>query len=297
MQQHQREQSAHLGVLGHQPGEQLAEADRLVAQLLAHEAIALGRRVALVEDQVHDAKHAAQAVGQLLVGRHPVRDVRVRDLALRTDDPLAHRRLGDQERAGDLAGGQAAERSQRERDARGHVQRGVTTGEDQPQTVVDDRAVVFHRRLGVEQRQLGQPLGAIPHGPVATQAIDGPPPGGGRDPRAGVGRHAVAAPLSDGGLEGVLHRVLGQLEVAGLPDQGGQDDRALVAVGVGDRSLYAAHARLPTSSSDSSTPARRAVSSHSSAGMTGRTSIVAQGAIGSLAACSSASSRSAHSST
>ena len=66
---------------------------------------------------------------------------------------------------------------------------------------------------------------------------------------------------------------------------------------VGRLSARPAHARLLTSSSDKSTPARRAVSNHSSGGMTGRTSIVAQGAMGSRAATLIASSRSAHSST
>jgi hypothetical protein len=111
VQQHQCQQSPHLGVVGHQLGQQLTEADRLVAQLPADEALALCGRVALVEDQVHHPQHAAHAVGQLLVGRHAIGDVRVGDLALGPHDPLAHGRLGDQERAGDLAGRQAPERA------------------------------------------------------------------------------------------------------------------------------------------------------------------------------------------
>ena len=43
-------------------------------------------------------------------------------------------------------------------------------------------------------------------------------------------RHAVTARL-----ERVLHGVLGELEVAGLPDQGGQHDRPLLAERLGDR--------------------------------------------------------------
>jgi hypothetical protein len=83
VQQHQRRQAPDLGVLGHQRAQQLAEADRLVAELVADESVTLGRRVALVEDQIHDPQHTAQAVGQLLVGRDAVGDVRVGDLALR----------------------------------------------------------------------------------------------------------------------------------------------------------------------------------------------------------------------
>ena len=305
VQQHQRQQPPDLGVIGHQPAQQLSETDRLVAQLVADESIALGGRVALVEDQVHHPQHSAQAVGQLLVGRHPVGDARVGDLALRAHDPLAHGRLGDQERAGDLAGRHAAERAQRERHSRGHLQRRVAAGEDEPQPVVHDRALVIHgwlRVLGVQARQLGQALGAIGHRPVSAQAIDRPAPRGGGDPRPRIGRNPIAPPHLHRRLERVLHRVLGQLEVADLADQGGQHDRPLVAKRARDcggdrvgRPSVSAHARYSTASSGRSAPASRATLSHSSAAMIGRTSSVAQGAIGSRAACRSASSRSAHS--
>jgi hypothetical protein len=140
-------------------------------------------------------------VGQLLVGRHPIGDARVGDLALGAHDPLAHGGLRDQEGARDLAGRHAAERAQRERHARGHLQRRMAAGEDQPQPVVDDRALVIHRWLlvlGVQAHQLGQPLGAVGHRPVPAQAIDRPPPRGAGDPRARTGRdpsrrHTVTA--------------------------------------------------------------------------------------------------------
>ena len=71
MEQHQRGQPPDLRVVGHQPGQQLTEADRLVAQLLAHEPVALCGRVALVEDQIDHLQDPAQAPGQLLVLRDP----------------------------------------------------------------------------------------------------------------------------------------------------------------------------------------------------------------------------------
>src|SRR5688572_2863050 len=64
------------------------------------------------------------------------------------------------------------ERAQRERRARRHLQRGMAAGEDQPQPIVDDRALVVHRWLlvlGVQARQLGQPLGAIGDRALAAQ--------------------------------------------------------------------------------------------------------------------------------
>ncbi|HEY3149298.1 MAG TPA: hypothetical protein VGJ75_23245, partial [Dongiaceae bacterium] len=49
---------------------------------------------------------------------HAVRDVGGHDLALRPDDALRHRRLGDQERGGDLLGRETGDRAQGERDLR-----------------------------------------------------------------------------------------------------------------------------------------------------------------------------------
>jgi hypothetical protein len=93
VQQHERQEAPHLGVIGHQLAQQQPEADRLCAQLAAHQTIALAGGIALVEDQVDDPQHTAQAVGKLLVGGHAIGDVRIGDLALGTHDALAHRRL------------------------------------------------------------------------------------------------------------------------------------------------------------------------------------------------------------
>ena len=113
----------------------------------------------------------------------------------------------------------------------------------------------------------------------------------------GLAGHAVAPPRRDRARERVLHGVLGQLEVADLPDQGREHDGSLLAERLGDRGRdgVVAHARLRLSSSDSSSPSRLAVSDHHSTGTTGRTSTVPQRAGGIRAASASASSRSAHS--
>ena len=133
-------------------------------------------------------------------------------------------------------------------------------------------SVVHGRLLGllVEAHQLGQPLRAVGDRAVAAQAVDRPPPGGRGDPCARVGRHAVAPPGGHGRLEGVLDRVLGELEVADLADQRGQHDRPLLAERVRDgggdrvgRRRGAAHAGV-----------FGRPSAHSAGGITGRTSIV-----------------------
>ena len=55
--QHQREQSVHLGLVGHQLGERTAESDRLCREVAA-------TAVALVEDQVDDREDGGDAVGK-----------------------------------------------------------------------------------------------------------------------------------------------------------------------------------------------------------------------------------------
>src|SRR5262249_38056657 len=56
-----------------------------------------------------------------------------------------------------------------------------------------------------------------------------------REPGAGVGRHAVGGPARDGGRERLGRRLLGDVEVAEPPGQGGNHARPLLVVGAGDR--------------------------------------------------------------
>ena len=135
----------------------------------------------------------------------------------------------------------------------------------------------------VEARQLGQPLGAVGDRAVAAQAVDRPPPRGGRDPGARVGRHAVAPPRRDRRRERVLHRVLGELEVAGLADQRRPARRPLLAERAldGGRTTASAATRGGAASSDSVGAGRRAVVRPlARRAATGRTSIVPQRAVG-----------------
>ena len=85
--------------------------------------------------------------GKFVRRRYAIWNARVSDLAFGAHDALAHRRLAHQERARDLAGRQASERAQGERDACLGGQHRVACGEYQPQQVVAD--VVF--ACGIER--------------------------------------------------------------------------------------------------------------------------------------------------
>ena len=194
------------------------EADRLGAKLAADERLARSRRVALVEDEIERGEHRGEAIGKLVVGRDDVRDAGAGDLALRADEPLLHRRLGGQERAGDFGRLQAAERAQRQGDPRLRRERRMAAGEDQPQPIVRDGAVVDLVLLaqGHERLELAH-LVLEPAGP--PDPVDGLVAGRGRDPRAGVARQPALRPHLERDQEGVLDGLLGEVEVAEDADE------------------------------------------------------------------------------
>ena len=132
-----------LGLVGHQLDEQAGQADALRAQLAANELVALGRDVALVEHQVHDGEHGSEPVGQLGVRRDSVGDLGGADLVLRSDQPLGHGRLRDQEGPGDLGGLQPGDEPQRQRHLRVGGERRMAAREDEPELVVHHGTHVF----------------------------------------------------------------------------------------------------------------------------------------------------------
>ena len=116
-------------------------------------------------------------------------------------------------------------------------QRRVAAREDQPQPVVVDAA---RRRVrpgssgGRQHRDLLQ-LGGARRG--AAQPVERAVARGGREPRAGIARDAVARPPLERAREGVLRALLGEIPVAGDPDQRRDDAAPLVAERVGDGGL------------------------------------------------------------
>ncbi len=233
VQQHQREQPAHLRFIRHQLGEGAAEPDRLAREIAA-------APVALVEDQVDDCQHRGQTVRQQMRRRDTERDARRPDLRLGTDEPLGHRLVRDEEGAGNLLDGQPAERAQRQRDLRVERERRMAAREQQLQPLVGNRRLVHLvlRRLGdVEQAQL---LGVDT---VAAKAVDAPVTSRGDQPGPRALRLALARPALRGDRERLLGSFLGEVEVAEEADQRSQDATPLVAKGPLD-AYFAQYASL-----------------------------------------------------
>ena len=273
MEEHEREQAARLGLVGHQANDQAAEPDRLGTELAAHEPVAARGVVALVEDQVDDGEDHAQAVGEHVVRRDAIGDAGAAILRLaRTIRCAIVASLTRNARATSAVLRPPSRRSV-SADLRVARQRRVAAGEHQPQAVVGDRRgfLLVRRRRCVALGEERQPLDAIGDGTRAAQAIDRLAPRGGGDPGARVRRDAVAGPRRHRGGERVLQGVLGQADVADVADQRGEDRRALVAEGP----LDGVHAVAAAGIS-----------------MIGRTSTVPYCALGTFAAQASAASRS-----
>src|SRR5581483_7315108 len=212
-------EAVHLRLVWHEEREHRSEADRLVAQVAAH-----GRPVAGVEDEVDDAEHRREPVGEDVVGRDAERDARVADLPLCANEPLCHRRLWHEERARDLVCLEAAERAQRERDLRLEAERGVTAREHEAQALVGDGGVV-HRLGLLEREQLRLPSQRA----VAADAVDRAVSRSRHEPAGGVRRRPVPRPPLERDRDRVLEGVLGEVEVAEDADQGGEDASVLLA--------------------------------------------------------------------
>jgi hypothetical protein len=107
----------------------------------------------------------------------------------------------------------------------------VAAGEDQPQLVVLDTLIgLLCRVSGVGDELLDEtrlrPIeaGAPPH------SVDGLEAAGRHEPRPRIGRHAFPRPLFHCRGKGIVQCLLGNLEVAEQPDQGGENATRVGAV-------------------------------------------------------------------
>src|ERR1017187_3308280 len=182
--------------------------------------------VALVEDQVDDSEHGGKPIRHHVVRRHPERDSGGLDLSLCPDQPLRHRRLGHEEGARYLLGGEPAEGPKCE----GHLsldgESRMTAGEDELESFVRER-----RRAQCDLRCLLDLEQSRLHGQraITANAIDGSVACGRHEPGARIGGVSVARPPLRGDRESLLRGLLGKGEIAEEGDQGGEHASPLVA--------------------------------------------------------------------
>lgn len=106
MQQHKGGQRMCVQFIRHQRTQLFCQPDSLVAQFVTNRRRSCRGPISFGEHRVDAAEHMRSPLGQQLGGRHPQRDIGTANLVLRTGDSLTDRRLGLQQRAGDLRDGQ-----------------------------------------------------------------------------------------------------------------------------------------------------------------------------------------------
>ena len=126
------------------------------------------------------------------------------------------------------AGRQPGDLAERQPDARLGGERRVAAGEDEREPVVGDRAHVV--LLGGQRFEPGEQLGLAREGLLAADPVDRAVAGRRDDPGAGIGGLAVALPPLECDRERVLHRVLGELDVAEDAGEDGDGTAPLLPV-------------------------------------------------------------------
>ena len=188
--------------------------------------------------------------------------MRFGECPLSADDALGDSRLGDEEGASDLVGGQASEQAEGERHPRLGREHGMAGDEHQAQQVVANVVVkscfeVFHLVLAGTDLACPNFLNDVLatelfvlvfQQRVAAEVIDGAMFGSGHQPRARVVGDTRLRPLFECGDESVLCQVLGHADVAHDTRQPGDEPGRLDppdgvdgAMGVGSCHCYRSH--------------------------------------------------------
>src|SRR5262249_4423529 len=138
---HQGDEAMNLRLLWNKPGQDAPQTQRLIAQLKPHPALAGGRRVTFVEDQIDDFENRGQADGELGGARDFEGNASFSQGPLGPDDSLGDGRLRDEESPRDLAGRQTSQQTERERGAGFGGKRRMAGREYEAQQVVADVVV------------------------------------------------------------------------------------------------------------------------------------------------------------
>ena len=141
---------------------------------------------------------------------------------------MRHRRLGNEERPGDLGCAEPGDQPQRQSHLSLGRERGVTAGEDEAQTVVLHCVKLPRFGLRVKQERLRLPAVTRRLAPEAVQRLVA---GCRDDPATRVRRHACLAPTLGGDDERLLDRLLGHVDVTEEADQVGHGAAGLLAEG------------------------------------------------------------------
>ena len=274
--QEERQRPRRFRLVGKHPLHQPGEIERLFAEIDPELHRPLGRRVAFVEHEIDHVQHRGKPRRERRSLRDFIGDARVADLAFRARQALAHGCGFVEKGAGDLLGREPAERAQCQGNAGFRVEGRVAASKDQLQPLVGDLGFVGQR--GFRLRQDGNIARPAAEPCVAPEPVDGLAVGHSQEPGARVVGGAGFLPVHEGAFERALQAILGELDVADPPDEGGEQAAVVAGDDTGQIALHVARPTLQKLRS-----------------ITGRTSMVPCSATGIIAAYFNAVSRSGQS--
>ena len=194
------------------PGEDPGQPYRLAAQLRADQVLAAVDAVALVEEQVEDVEHALQPRGDLVTLRDLDGNVLLANLALGAHETLSDGGRFGQEGRRDLLDAEAADGLERQGDAAEARQGGVAAHEHHGQLVVADGPVIGRVQIHDGARLALDDFELAPQGGFATEEIERAVLGDLKQPRARFSGHAAIGPRVERADEGILHRLLREVQ-------------------------------------------------------------------------------------
>src|SRR5215510_13754643 len=203
----------------------------------------------LIKDQVDDGKYRLYPAAQLVSARRLKGHMSFRESLLGAKDPLSYRFLRYKKGPGDLRRSEAADQTQRKRDASFYREYRMACGKDQPQHVIVDHLIqrLVHRLSEPLLLHLKLPSNFFvllyKHLPAA-QTIDGTPLCRRHQPRSGIFGDTFFGPPLKGRNQRVLGKFFGNADIAGDAGNRSDEPRRLDLPHRLDRPVDIAHVRL-----------------------------------------------------
>src|SRR2546426_1586511 len=242
---HQRDEAVNLGFVGNELGEDAAQPDRVLTKRRSDPVLALGRRIALVEDQVDHLEDRSEPRRACWSGRELKPDVRLDEGPLRANDPLGDGRYGDEERACDLLRRQSPEDAERQRDASVRREDGVARHEHEAEEIVPEGVLSRRVRAALISRDAASELLVLAvECRAPSDQIGRSMPRSRHEPGTWFLRYACGGPLFECCDERVLCELLSRADVTDEPSQPGDEPGRLDSPDRFDRAMRFTGRRL-----------------------------------------------------
>ena len=215
----------HLGFVRHQLSYDPPKPQRFFAECGPHPVVSGCRRVTFIEDEIDDLQNRGQPTRKLRAAWNFERNLRFGERSLGANDSLCDGRLGTQVGAGNLVGGESAQKAQGEGHSGFRRKDRMARNEYQPQHVVTDVVIHGSSEIGNLQLAFGHLAAEVFVFAVdqraAAKEVDGSMLCRTHQPGSGIVGYPGLGPLLESSDQSVLREFLGYAHVADDTSQPG----------------------------------------------------------------------------